>query len=113
MVRHRPQRKPGQHRHAALPGEEPEALRVVRRAGPSFAVEVEPDRLRQWYVANDVLNVPGEVILDETGGVDSTTQLVIARIGKVSPKSSSEGARFLLGGRTAMREPCVEGPNQR
>lgn len=66
-----------------------------RHEGRPMRAEVEPDRLRQWYVANDVLNVPGEVILDETGDVDSTTQLVIARIGKVSPKSSVEGARFL------------------
>lgn len=66
-----------------------------RHEGRPMRAEVEPDKLREWYVADDVLNVPGEVILNETGNVESTTRLILDRIGKVRPKPAVDAGRFL------------------
>ncbi len=50
--------------------------------GPLRA-EVPPERLREWYVAHDLLGVPGEVVLD-AGNHDEAEllALVIEPIGR-------------------------------
>lgn len=57
--------------------------------------EVEPAQLRDWYLAHDVLDVPGEVVIDGIGDIDATTKLILDHIGHVPERAVADGSRFL------------------
>jgi thymidylate kinase len=66
-----------------------------RHAGRPLAAEVEPERLREWYRAHDVLGVPGEVVLDANQTAQETLAAVRKHIGPVTPHPDIPGGRFL------------------
>lgn len=68
-----------------------------RHAGRELGSEVAADKLRQWYVPEDVLGVPGEVVLDGDRIPDLRTLVaaVSDRIGPVTPREPHTGARFV------------------
>lgn len=66
-----------------------------RHEGRPLRAEVQPAQLRGWYLARDVLGIPGEVVLDNTGDVDATTRLILEHIGDVPLRAVADGARFL------------------
>lgn len=66
-----------------------------RHEGRPIRAEVEPDKLRKWYVHRDVLGTPNEVILDHFGSIAATTQYILDQIGPITAKADSTGARFL------------------
>lgn len=66
-----------------------------RHEGRPMRVDVEPAKLREWYVPHDVLGVPGEVVLDGSAGLETTLAEMVARIGPVPARPDRDGARFL------------------
>jgi len=60
-----------------------------------LGTEVSAGKLRDWYVQADTLGVPGEIVLDGTADLESTVDLICARIGPVPTKTVAEEARFL------------------
>lgn len=58
--------------------------------------EVEPEKLRQWYLTGDVLGVPGEVVLDHSRDLAGTTRRVLDVVGSVPARPARMSqARFL------------------
>jgi predicted kinase len=67
-----------------------------RHEGRPLRAEVPPQKLREWFVPSDLLNVPGEVILDGRLGEDATLATMLAHIGPaVRQRRDEAGARFL------------------
>lgn len=67
-----------------------------RHEGRPMRAEVEPDRLRAWYVERDLLQVPGEVVLDESRDVAGATQHILDLVGPVTAVVANDAAsRFL------------------
>lgn len=66
-----------------------------RHSARPVGAELPADRLREWYVESDVLDVPGEIVLDGTAGLETTVEQIRARIGPVPVRSPATGARFL------------------
>lgn len=62
-----------------------------------LGAEVDPDKLRQWYLPNDCLGVPGEVVVgdDQATSLDSLVALVAGYVGPVAPRTPEAGAQFL------------------
>ncbi|WP_051080244.1 AAA family ATPase [Demetria terragena] len=67
-----------------------------RHASRPLASEVTADTLCQWYVPDDVLGIPGEVVLDgdQTPHLQGLVDMVSEHIGPVLPRDPGMGARF-------------------
>lgn len=68
---------------------------LKRHAGRALSVEVDPARLREWYVPFDVLAVPREVVLDGNATLDGLLNTVLEHVGPVPPWDVHKSARFL------------------
>lgn len=66
-----------------------------RHEGRPMRKDVEPDKLRQWYVPHDVLDVDGEIVIDGGRDIEATLADVLAAIGPVPARPELDGARFL------------------
>jgi len=93
MLRHLIETHPGPHHVFYLEVPLEETLR--RHEGRPLRSTVAPDRLREWFVATDVLGVPGEVVIDGRADRDATLRIMLARIGPVPLRGERDGARFL------------------
>jgi len=69
-----------------------EALR--RHLARPLGREVPSDEFRSWYMTDDVLGVPGEVVLDATADVHVTISLIVALLGDQKGRSW-DARRFL------------------
>lgn len=67
-----------------------------RHEARALRTEVEPDRLRAWFVPDDHLGVPGEVVIN-TGSLTlgETTDRLLQLIGHVEARPEQPGTRFL------------------
>lgn len=65
-----------------------------RHDGRPLGATLNPEKLRQWFVASDVLGLPNELIL---GGEDlhDTFRLMQKAIGPVTPRRVDDRANFL------------------
>jgi hypothetical protein len=43
-------------------------------------------KLRDWYHHLDLLNVPGEIVVDGTPGLQEVLALILGRIGPLTPR---------------------------
>lgn len=68
---------------------------LARHAGRPLAAEVTADQVRQWYVPDNRLGVPGEVVLDARRPLDELVAEVLSHVGPVTPRPDASGARFL------------------
>ena len=66
-----------------------------RHSGRPLARDVDPDKLRKWYVASDLLKVSEEMVVDGGGELSSTLHTLRSRIGPVSSRPTALPARFL------------------
>lgn len=66
-----------------------------RHEGRPLRASLAPARLRDWYVPADLLDLPGEVVLDGSLGLGELVTLVSLRIGRVPVHAEQNGARFL------------------
>lgn len=66
-----------------------------RHEGRSLRAEVSPEKLREWHVPGDLLDVPGEVALDGSATVEELVALMTTDIGPVRARSALDRARFL------------------
>ncbi len=53
---------------------------VRRHSTKLIAPEVTEEKLRSWYQPKNYLNVPNEVIIDETSALEETVSLILASI---------------------------------
>lgn len=70
-----------------------EALR--RHPTGPLAAEVPPERLREWYRPHDVLDVPGEIVLDATQPPQEVLAALRHHIGTVAPRPDLREGRHL------------------
>lgn len=66
-----------------------------RHDGRAMRAEVEPEKLREWYLHRDVLGVPDEVILDDSRDLAGTTQHILELVGPIIGRADPTGSRFL------------------
>ena len=50
---------------------------IERHKTKPIATEVTAERLRSWYQPKNYLDVPGEVIIDETFTLEETVNLIL------------------------------------
>jgi len=70
-----------------------EALR--RHDGRPLRTEVPPQKLKDWFVPSDILDVAGEIVIDGSDAVEATLAAMLASIGPVQGRRESAGGRFL------------------
>jgi hypothetical protein len=68
-----------------------------RHEGRPLRSEVPAEKLREWFVPDDLLGWPGEVVLDATAGLATVLAGVLAHLGPVSqrPPRARDAVRFL------------------
>lgn len=60
-----------------------------------LAAEVTDDKLREWYLASDLLGVAGEVVLDCPLSEAEALRALMDIVGPVTPKPEASGSRYL------------------
>lgn len=93
MLRELVQSHPGQSHVFYLDVPLKEALR--RHEGRPLRAEVPPQKLHDWFVPSDLLDVPGEIVLDGRQEVEATLAAMLLSMGQVRGRRQSAGGRFL------------------
>jgi predicted kinase len=77
--------------------EAPLEMTVERHEGRTLRADIDPSKLREWYVPSDVLDVPGELVIDGTATFQNTLRRIRDAIGPVEPRMRDmrEQARFI------------------
>lgn len=68
---------------------------VRRHESGALAAEVPSAKLREWFCADDLLGLPGEIVVDGRAPLDDVEQSILADIGPVPVAADTHGARFL------------------
>lgn len=83
----------GQSRFYYLTVELAESQR--RHAGREWSSQVPPERLREWYLTDDVLDLAGERVLSAHRRTDELLADIIADLGPVPPPTPEQVANAL------------------
>jgi len=60
-----------------------------------LSVHVTDEKLREWYVASDLLGTPGEFVLDHTRETTAIVRDALNIIGPITPRPEQTGGRYL------------------
>lgn len=68
---------------------------LQRHDGRALRWEVLPQKLHDWFVPSDTLDIPEEVVLDGSGAMEATLAAIVALVGPVEGRVERADGRFL------------------
>ncbi|MDQ2844946.1 MAG: AAA family ATPase [Actinomycetota bacterium] len=68
---------------------------VRRHQARPLAAKVPSAKLYEWFHADDLLGLPGEIVIDGAAPLDVVQESILDDIGSVPMVAGSDGARFL------------------